>query len=70
MNWLLRKLGFKVHKWSITHPSGAEKECLLCGEERSEYIWWVTGPIVTWWETTKSGDGSCSDTKELPTRIY
>ncbi len=48
------------HKgWVATHPSGCEKRCIGCGEERTEYMLWVTPPAPDWWETTKSGDGSC-----------
>lgn len=67
---LLRRLGLRVHVWRTTHPSGGIRECIHCGEERQEYIFWVTGPETTWWETTRSGDGSCDQgSPELPTRI-
>jgi len=65
----LRKLGFKLHRWESTHPSGSEVRCKDCGERRSEFVLWVEGKQPTWWETTESGDGSCS-VEELPTRVY
>ena len=70
MNWMLRKLGFKVHKWEDTHLSGCSIRCAICGERQDEYMLWVYGEMPSWWETTESGDGSCSDTSERATRIY
>lgn len=71
MNWLLRKLGFKVHKWKRVDHWGCELECEICGERQSKYVLWVNDTrMPTWWETTASGDGTCCHTRELPTRIY
>jgi hypothetical protein len=66
---LLRWLGAPVHKgWIATHPSGSSKRCIGCGEEREEYTLWVTPAGPDWWETSKSGDGSCGPIPELPVR--
>jgi hypothetical protein len=68
---ILRKLGFNVHKgWTSIHRSGCHIRCIGCGEERMEYLLWVTGDMPSWWETSKSGDGSCGPIPELPIRIY
>lgn len=67
----LRKLGFNVHKgWVATHRSGYSIKCIDCGEKRSQMTAWVSPPMADWWETDESGDGSCGQIKELPSRLY
>lgn len=68
MRRLLRLLGFKVHVFRPTHRSGSIRECIHCGEEQTEYVLWVTGHQPEWWETSRAGDGSCTE-KPLPIRI-
>lgn len=65
---LKRKLGYKCHVFESTDRYGCNRRCIHCGEEQMEYVWWVTGPRTTWWETSRFGDGSC-DEKPLPVRI-
>lgn len=69
MRALLRLLGFRVHRFRPTHPSGYIRECTICGEEQQKFVLWVKGTQPEWWETTHSGNGRCSE-KPLPTRIY
>jgi len=67
----LRKLGFRIHKgWRKTHRSGYKIQCVGCGEKRSQMTAWVSPPMADWWETDESGDGSCGQIKELPSRLY
>jgi hypothetical protein len=66
---LLRRLGVQIHKGWKYGRHGCSKECVGCGERRERYMAWVTPSMPDWWETTKSGDGSCGDIPELPRRL-
>lgn len=60
MNWLLRRIGIKAHKWRSIHRSGYTIECVHCGEQRQAYQSnFERPPQWNWWETDKDGDGSC-----------
>lgn len=66
---LLRFFGINCHRWKATHRSGYNRECLDCGEEQQAFQ--LRGSRITghhWWETTRSGDGSCG-VDELPERL-
>jgi hypothetical protein len=57
------------HKgWSYGRHA-CSRTCIGCGEVQEKYMAWVTPPMPDWWETTRSGDGSCGDIPELPRRL-
>ena len=64
-----RWLGFRVHVFESIHRSGFTIRCIHCGEEQQAYQTnWYPGRQQYWWETTRDGDGSCSE-KPLPRRF-
>lgn len=66
---ILRKMGRKCHEFRYLDRHYCRRECVHCGEEQQEYMWWVRGWDGKWWETTSEGDGSCKE-KKLPVRGF